>query len=376
MKKLQFRVFTTILAGLVLGLFVFTSCEGPAGPAGADGTDGLDGTNGVDGVDGVDGEVACLVCHNTTTKSDITVQFARSQHASGAIAVDYAGGRASCAQCHSHDGFVEYALNGEVAEDIADPKAWECSTCHNLHTTFEEDDYAFRLADAVTMIDDGTTVVDEGSNNLCINCHQARRDRVSYDGVVDTTYKRTFTGDDAAVYAQTTSIGPNGSVTVNGTGDTVVVVFDVPMATHAYISSTHAGPHHGPQANLWYGYGGSEVGQMYSPHSGGCVSCHMGPNKNHSFWPVAENCDACHGSKEAELEAIAARIEAVGEALEALHAVHFDGEAWHPMYASLPKAEMDAWWNFMYVLEDRSNGAHNPTYIKALLTSCENTLGI
>jgi hypothetical protein len=372
MKKLQLRIITTIFATLFLGSFVFTSCEGPEGPMGPAGTDGTDG------VDGVDGNITCMACHNVDVKNQITAQFARSQHASGAIAVDYAGGRASCAQCHSHDGFLEWAWNGEVAENIADPKAWECSTCHALHQTMDSTDYAFRVSGAVTLLDESGAVVDEGNNNLCVNCHQARRGRDSYEGTADETYERTFTGADAAHYAETPSIGPNGSITVNATQDTVVVVFDVPVATHTYINSTHAGPHHGPQGNLWAGLGGTETGDMYGPHSAGCVGCHMGDNSNHSFWPLDENCDACHGSKESEMDAIADRIHAVGEALEDLHAVHYDDEdgAYHPMYASLTKDQFDAFWNFMYVLEDRSNGAHNPTYIKALLTKCETVLGI
>lgn len=370
MKKLQLRIITSIFAGLFLGLFVFTSCEGPAGPAGADGLNGTDGTSGLNG------DVTCLACHNTAVKNTITAQFAQSQHASGAIAVEYAGGRASCAQCHSHDGFVEWAFSGEVEADIADPKAWECSTCHNLHNTFDSTDYAFRVQGAVTMLDGSGATIDQGNNNLCINCHQARTGRASFDKD-PTTYTRTFSGDDYEVYKNTTAIGPNGTVTDDAVNMTVEVVFDVP-AGYTYISSTHAGPHHGPQGNLWAGIGGTVAGTPYAPHSAGCVGCHMGPESNHSFMPHETNCDACHGSKETEMDAIAERVQIVGEALEAIHAVHFSEEdgLFHPVYASLTTVQFDAWFNFMYVLEDRSNGAHNPTYIKAMLTQCENALNL
>ena len=79
------------------------------GPAGADGVDG------VDGQDGQDGQITCLACHAGNSMEAIQAQFAMSVHSAGAIAVDYAGGRAACAQCHSHEGFVQYAEFGGVS---------------------------------------------------------------------------------------------------------------------------------------------------------------------------------------------------------------------------------------------------------------------
>ena len=78
------------------------------------------------------------------------------------------------------------------------------------------------------------------------------------------------------------------------------------------------------------------------------------------------------------MDAIAVRIQAVGDALEAIHAVHYSSEdkAWHPLYASLPRAEFQAFWNFMIMMEDRSNSAHNPPYVKAMLLQAETALGI
>ncbi len=371
-----------VLSITTLSVLLFLGCEGPAG---VDGIDGVDGQDGAQGPAGADGNVTCLSCHNNVTQEVIATEFAASQHSSGAIAVDYAGGRSYCAECHSHEGFLEFALTGDVAADIANPSAWECSTCHAIHTDFAADDYAFRLGDAVTLIADGTTVVDGANNNICLNCHQSRRNVGYYDKyTADTTFTRTFTGDDIAVY-QNAAVGPGGSKTLNGTGDTLTVVFDVPT-TYAYISSTHAGPHHSAQGNVWQGLGGVTDGTPYAAHDGGCVECHMGPESGHSFWPEEGNCmvTGCHtSSKESSLDAFAVRVAAAAEALEGLHAIHLDdadnGYVYgniHPVYASLPKAEFNAWWNFMVLLEDRSRGAHNPTYFETLLTSIETDLGL
>jgi hypothetical protein len=46
------------------------------------------------------------------------------------------------------------------------------------------------------------------------------------------------------------------------------------------------------------------------------------------------------------------------------------------MYASLPRGDFNAWWDFTLIMEDRSFGAHNPTYVNTLLTGIEATLGL
>jgi hypothetical protein len=76
------------------------------------------------------------------------------------------------------------------------------------------------------------------------------------------------------------------------------------------------------------------------------------------------------------LDAFAAREEAVAVALEALHAVHSDEEGYHPMYASLPRAQWNAFWNWSVLHADRSNSAHNPSYAEELLSDAEEALGL
>ncbi|MFH1320016.1 MAG: collagen-like protein, partial [Bacteroidota bacterium] len=142
-----------IVTMLIYGIStMLTGCkgdQGDIGPAGADGTNGIAGINGTDGTAGVDGNVTCLECHSTAAKTQIDMEFVRSQHSSGSIAVEYAGGRASCSYCHSHEGYVEYVATGDVDQDFPAPSAWECATCHNIHSAMDATDYAFRMGTAV-----------------------------------------------------------------------------------------------------------------------------------------------------------------------------------------------------------------------------------
>ena len=301
-------------------------------------------------------EDTCLKCHSTQVKMDIDLQFNQSAHKAGAIAVDYAGARASCAQCHSHEGFVEYAMNGEVAQNISLASAWQCKTCHNVHKTFTEDDYAFRLAEPVALIFDETVIFDYENSNLCANCHQSRR-----AGPEDMAGEMVDTDDDD--------------------------VDDYTMqAGEFFISSTHYGPHHGAQANLMHGVGFAELTGSASyaaagshPHAAlGCTGCHMEEYADgmggHTFNPSINACTECHsGAQDFDIgggqEEVADLLEELRDALLAAEVIEWveEDEAYEPIVGVHGLEEAQAFFNWIGIEEDRSHGVHNPGYIKALL---------
>jgi hypothetical protein len=347
MKKLGLFLFALLA-------FVVMSCEGPMGP---DGTAGIDGVNGVDGIDG---NVTCLACHSDDNMNAITHQFSGSQHTVGEF-VDYAGGRASCSRCHSHEGFVAFAT-GLEAQDIASPGAWECATCHGLHSTFEADDYALRMSSAVSFIFDETVTADFGSGNLCVNCHQSRRAE------------------------------PN----VTNPGD---------MFT---ITSSHYGPHHGPQGNIVNGVGMAEVvGDIAYPEAGSaahmgvsCNGCHMGEYDveeglgGHTYSPSVLACNSCHGELEdfdyngtqAEVEELLVELRDVLLVQGVL--AQDDEGGYHPVSVMKDEngdvipgsgehsmVQAQGFFNWIGLEEDRSLGVHNPKYVKALLKNTIKALG-
>ncbi len=193
----------------------------------------------------------------------------------------------------------------------------------------------------------------------------------------------TFTEDDIEVYTNA-AFGPNGSATLNDTGDTLTVIFDVPT-THVYVSSTHAGPHHGPQSNFIAGIAGyPENGIVFDrDHHTDCAGCHVDfemPGTGHSFAPDVESCNECHGDAvdhEGFQDDVVARMTAIGAELAAIHAIHIDENLEpHPMLASLTRDQFQAFWNFMVVYEDASAGVHNPDYTEQMLSLAEDALGL
>jgi len=357
MKKYIYLVFVFIS----LALF---SCEGPPGPPGKDGADGADGANGTDGQNG---EVACLVCHSTDNMKSIKSQFARSGHYIGEVTLSRETWSGSCVQCHTTEGFIEYSNTGETEGAITEARAWECNHCHTIHETFEATDFALRMTGAVTMADK-TTSLDYGRSNLCMNCHQAR-----VTGPADM-------GGQYIDLNGTPDDGPGGA----GDDDEYLV-----PAGYYYISSTHYGPHHGPQANLLAGTGFAEISGTYSysavssgahaREDGRCVGCHMGTydgsDGGHTWKPTFEGCNtaSCHGASPIASfnhNNTQTNIQALLDQLEALLVAQgVVDNAGHPVVGVHTVAQSQAFFNWIGLTEDRSVGVHNPAYAEALLNN-------
>ncbi len=337
-KKMLFAVILLLLAA-----FALTACageQGPPGPAGPEGPQGEQGEPGPAGESVSMADLTCTECHNDTAViTGKKVAWESSVHGSGTAAA-YAGGRGGCAACHSGSAFSEMVAAGEnpgTWEGVsADVTHQDCRTCHQIHTTYTGDDWALETdADAIMFAFEDVTY-SGGSGNLCATCHQPRREMEVVDGIVN-------------------------------------------------VSSTHWGPHHGPQATMLMGIGGAgeaaegSASGHYTLVEDTCVACHVGENDNHSFLPSVSACTECHADIEdfdvngtqTEVEELVAEL---GELLEAKGM--YELEAGHPVVGEYPEAEAAALWNYIYIaVEDKSMGVHNPAYTRALLEASIAALG-
>lgn len=340
----NYNLFSILLIFAVSLLMTQCTSDPIAGPA---------GTDGMNGVDGADGTASCIACHSESHRQPIMDAFDLSKH--GDETIMYTGDPLSvyansvgsyCIQCHTHDGYVEYQTTGAVQGALALPTGISCTTCHSSHTTFDFEadgpDYALTNTDAHNLIVDNTYTIDYGNtSNNCISCHQPRTAAPSDDGM------GTFT-----------------------------------------VTNTHWGPHHSPQATLLEGLGGALIAgsESYptvasSAHRTGssCVSCHMGDTTDgddgaHTMWPTENACTTCHANGiPAEVSGLAANLLTLEGLLE--NVVSQDGlvtgivHEGHPQVGTFTILEAQAAWNYLTVMEDRSNGIHNPDYAKALITN-------
>ncbi len=323
--KKNLKWYGAILVVVLISLTVLAlGCQAPEGVAGPQGPAGATGATGPPGPAAEAAE--CSDCHNDTTLIlSKSLQSATTTHMIGR-GWSYAGGRASCTACHSSEGFQEMVATGvgigDLEEAPANPSPQNCRTCHEIHTTYTAADWALKTTAPVTLLASGETF-DMGDGNLCATCHQPRR------------------------------LGPE-----EGGGD-------------YEITSTHWGPHHGPQSTVLLGISAYGVPDATSIHytlvADGCPVCHMADD-NHTLAASTAGCQSCH----AELDTldrngvqteIKALFDELGELLEAAGLLH-DG---HPNPGTYTEEQAGAAWNWMIVYEDNSRGIHNPSWIKAIL---------
>ncbi|MDV2990325.1 MAG: hypothetical protein P3T54_09315 [Dehalogenimonas sp.] len=338
-KMTRGGVVATLLGALMLfGLsLVFVGCTGEQGLAGPAGPAGPQGPPGEPGEDPT---VACIDCHNETGLiTSKRLQYSYSVHGTSApesdtqTVYDYAGARDNCTACHSGTGFITWQEQGgstSAVKAAVNNTRIDCRACHEIHTTYSEDDFKLRTIDAVPMLIDSTKIYDAGSSNLCANCHQSR----------------------------TPAPVPGGGVVA--------------------IPNTHYGPHHGPQATMLLSIGGYGLVDDPNPHAtqveGGCVTCHMADDKatqagGHTFNASLAGCQSCHeGLNTFDRHGVQTETKALLNQLESLltqQGVMHDGE---PVAGkTFTEDQVGAYFNWLYITEDGSLGVHNSYYVQELL---------
>jgi hypothetical protein len=368
------RLITVILATLAIGLALMAGCTGK---------NGATGPEGVNGVNGKDANANCIECHNNS-QLIVSKQREWEQSKHGLIdagnSFDYAGTRSSCQPCHNgaifplwvkgdHDTASFYTLG--LYNNNGNPN---CRTCHSIHVKYDTTDWALTTVVPVKLLLDSTVTADFGKGNICINCHQARTNEAA----------------------------------------------NVAAAVDSYtVTSTHWGPHHGPQVIVNMALGGYEdastglakptTNTHYPRVTDGCVQCHASKEnyQDHRYLPVAATCnDAnCHGAGGVVRKDIVIKdstsigvyydttrflVDSVQvfvnrlahelrDTLVLRGACTNDAAAAlrvSPVAAKMPKATAGAVFNLMYVLEDKSKGIHNGPYELYLLVNSLKALGV
>jgi formate-dependent nitrite reductase cytochrome c552 subunit len=364
MRKLSYLMasFAILIAGALI-----MSCEGPQGPAG---TDGQDGAPGADGADGQNAAETCTQCHSDdqviVTKSR---QYANSGHNTGHTS-GYTnrsfGPTYNCAACHTSQGFLDN-LVGASNTPYADVTQPNCYTCHKVHDTYTEADWALTSGGIVTPLAPNSSGLDLGTGNQCVSCHQSTGRYLAVDSLWADFDLGTTT------------------VTIDG-------------------SLSRAGVHHAPNYNTLKGtdmfeFSGDAFGSLKDHVVGaaakGCVTCHMndgfGDLTGHSMamtydWHGEENyhwpasCEECHDpdgavALDAVVAAIATEIDGLMtqlyDLLIAADIIYPEGDddefLMKPGVFSTTLTAAHV--NYNIVREDRSHGFHNPEYVRTVLTN-------
>jgi hypothetical protein len=329
----RYIITALLLLGAALALTACAGQAGPAGPAGPQGAVGPAGPAGPAGAAPAAADLSCTQCHTDTTLIDGKhTAWAESVHGTGEAYLR--GTSADCAGCHSGGAFSLMIAAGQNPSEVEagdpNPTRQDCRTCHQIHTTYTDADWALETTDPVALFSIEGATFDGGEGNLCANCHQPRR--------------------------------------------------DAPVAENGVITgiSSHWGPHHGPQSAMLLGVAGAGVSDgkpsaHYSAVENTCVGCHLGSDASHTFEPVVATCQQCHpdatdfdiGGVQTDVQAM---IDDLGAKLVAAGVLSDATAAGHPTVTEAPENVGIALYNWLYVAhEDKSLGVHNPAYTKALL---------
>jgi hypothetical protein len=322
----------------------------------------------------------CNLCHDGSRRHSLGTWYNQSLHAKLPTGTPSEGGRASCQPCHTGKGFLYYLDHNKSVTGLA--AVWNtdtdantpisCQVCHDPHGN---DNPAYLRTVTLDSLRNGYRIPAGlgGTGQFCANCHAAR-------------------------YSVKVRVNPNSP---------------------PYFGFTSRfGPHNNPQADMLYGSNGYQFGDEtftgINTHTGlenGCVTCHMQPRKNrldrggnmlpnHSFsmtdttfgtgvYKPTDVCSKCHGEIEdfADIKAFYdydrnGMIEGVETEIEGLLAkvkdilpkdgtgeVIGDGSV-TAADSLLIKDRLDlvaGIWNYRFVLNDKSMGAHNTKYAVRLL---------
>jgi nitrate/TMAO reductase-like tetraheme cytochrome c subunit len=284
--------------------------------------------------------VYCFECHSDQDLFLVAAerQWENSVHASGN---NIDRNSASCAGCHTSEGFVERIETGSVAETIENPNAIHCFTCHAPHTNRN----LTRRVEDPYPLEDGT-LYDLHDANLCVACHHARRD------------VNTYVSDGVSL-------------------------------------STHWGPHHNNQGDILIGSNGYEYSDYdyvqtlhRSATKDGCLDCHFAVTSNyilggHSFNMEFETeggevhnvaaCQQCHATAtDFNYKRVRTVVDSMMTELhDLLMTAGLVDASGHPLGGRVVATadSAGAVWNFLMAEEERSHGVHNPNYVKGLLES-------
>jgi len=351
---------TKNLIRLLMALLVvvlIAACEGPEGPAGPQGPAGPPGDDFVNW-EGFKEGIQCAMCHNPDIDTSyyvwaVRTQWAVSKHANGGA---YFENSASCAPCHTTEGFIQQDL-GQPITDWALSSPIGCFACHSPHSRA---DFSLRTTDPVTMLAGVEGVADYtfdyGNGNLCASCHKPR------------------------------SINPKPDPTKTAATDTIT------------ITSSRWYQHYGVQGPMLAGQNGFEFDGYTFQNSfhttsatiqeEGCSICHMAlearnPAGGHTMYLESEEgeltagceTEGCHSAPMTlDYDDAQTDTEAL---LDSLHTLLLDRE-WITASGSInassssplkiaPAYLSGALYNYFFVEHDLSLGVHNTKYAQQLL---------
>ncbi|MEJ2254730.1 MAG: hypothetical protein P8Y75_10265, partial [Nitrospirota bacterium] len=184
----------------------------------------------------------CGSCHGEPPRHGRYQQWKESGHGNVELAIDE-GTRASCAPCHSANGFVEWVENDFDAGGVlfeptvtwndATVQPQTCTACHPTHdpgdTSGEPNTAKVRVEDNTPVTRGGFMATGVGRGATCMMCHNNRR------GGYNTSMEGMAFGGNIEMNDETPHHGPQGDVLM---GENAFFVTVGARSPHSFITDT------------------------------------------------------------------------------------------------------------------------------------------
>lgn len=317
---------------------------------------------------------ACMRCHDSPPYYRTYNQFAVTRHSVAVWSNSFAQAAASqnnslgnCIRCHDAKGYINYSY-GRTTNTTGWTEANQtdlgCSMCHDPHGTTNPASLRYTPAVGDTLGNGfNYSAVVSGEGKLCMNCHKARRDNVTYvpAGTVNSTWgphhstqTDNLLGQNAAVF---TSAYPT-SLAHKSTAGACVTCHMAADTTAANKDKV-----------------GSHTWRMHNPDNGydnttACKSCHGNIN---SFEEIIASVDY---DMDGQVEPFQVEFDGLVRTLRIwLPPVGLDSISYTMINANNNLAERKAYWNYQLIAYDGSRGVHNPKYAISVLQRSIAALG-
>lgn len=320
----------------------------------------------------------CAQCHNEPWRHNKVSQYENSGHAEAVWSGSFDSDGASvitgytlstCVRCHDGAAFVAFTRGESFDNRISSGYGAlthtkiTCQTCHDPH------DGSLRSAPAASdTLGNGYdySAFNFGEGKLCVNCHKYRRDAETYvEGNVSSHFGPHHRGAADVILGQnavTFGVELSSSIAHRLVENTCVGCHMSATTDTGTVSRDKIGGH---SWNMEYEEGGVEYDNITK-----CVDCHTGITK---FSDIVAGFDYdMDGTNEPFQTEVQGLLDQIAVALPPYGTTDIDYRAVgdDPDSVLLKKI----YFNYAYVMEDGSMGAHNPKYVIGLLQTSLNQL--
>ncbi|WP_337872797.1 multiheme c-type cytochrome [Ignavibacterium sp.] len=317
----------------------------------------------------------CGQCHDEPWRHNRYAQWENSLHAEALWSNSFAQGSSSqnnslqnCIRCHDGRGFVNFT-KGQTTNTTGWTEARHtmigCATCHDPHGNTNE--YSLRNTPAGSdTLGNGYSYTGMGGNgNICMNCHKARRDNVSYSQTQVTSQHwgphysvqtDVFLGQNAAQFTSSYLSGGHKYAI----GDACVTCHMVATPDTGNVNRDKVGQH---------------TFRLYNPDTGyehltACTPCHGTVTSANDFMALTDY------DSDGQVESIPNELDGLLQTIRILlPPTGIDSISWQMIRDMNDLTVRKAYWNYQLIAKDGSKGMHNSKFAFDVLLKTKVALG-